>query len=149
MRLFSHTIADYTCSQHCGYHRSIAAANLSYFHLFAAAGAAIPLWIISLGDPWRLPWYYLFCILAGELVLLILVGLAAGLLLMPFTMRGTQVCKNCGAAMFLAGRHFDPLGSSKPHWSDIVMFAIFVAMNVMISYGFMWGNIESLTASLP
>jgi len=149
MRLFSHTIADYTCSQHCGYHRSIVAANLSYFHLFAAAGAAISLWVISLGDPWHLPWYYLFCILAGEFVLLILIGLATSLLLMPFTMRGTQVCKNCGKLMFLAGRHFDPLGSSKPHWSDIVMFAIFVTANVTILYGLMYGNIESLTASLP
>ncbi len=140
MRFFSHTIADYTCTKHCGYHRSVIGANLlSLFHVIAAAMAAIPLWVLSLRE--HFPWYYLISILAGELLLVLLAGIASSFLLMPFMTAGTSVCKKCGAPMFFAGQHFDPLGSSRPHWTDIVIFVVFVTLNIAIWVALARGSI--------
>jgi hypothetical protein len=140
MRFFRHTIAEYTCTRHCGYHRSVVGANLSLFHIFAAATATVSLWLVSLCEPWHFPWYYLFSILAGELLLVFLAGFLSGLLLMPFSTRGTTLCKKCGAPMFFAGRHFDPLGSPKPHWSDMVLFVVFVGLNIVVWFAIASGK---------
>lgn len=141
MRLFRHTIAEYSCTKHCGYHRSVPGANLSLFHLAAAFVAAIPLWVMSLREDF--PWYYIVSIFAGELLLVYAAGFTAGMLLMPFTTAGTSRCKTCGAPMFFAGRHFDPLGSSKPHWSDIAILIVFVALNVLVWFGLASGQLFS------
>ena len=130
--LFQQTIAEYVCSKRCGYHRSAAGANLAFFHLAAAVVAAVPLWIRLLAKPWSFPWYYLPSIIAGELLLLIFCGLASGIVVNPIASAGTTICKNCRAAMMFCGRHFDPKGSQKPHWSDIVIFLMFLASNVAL-----------------
>ena len=134
MRFYRQITAEYTCSKRCGYHHSVVGASLSPFHLICAAIAALPLWLVSLFEPWEFPWYCLVNILAGELLLLFLSGFVSGLVLTPFTSAGTTLCRACGAPMFLAGRHFDPLGSAKPHWSDWVISAVFVAVNLVF-----WG----------
>ncbi|MFZ2642308.1 MAG: hypothetical protein WA117_15020 [Verrucomicrobiia bacterium] len=139
MRFFSHTIDEYTCTKHCGYHRSVPGANLSLFHVIAAATATIPLWVLSLREDF--PWYYFISILAGELLLVLLAGIASSFLLTLFMTAGTSVCKKCSAPMFFAGRQFDPLGSSRPHWTDIVVFVVFVALNVAVWVALARGSI--------
>ena len=130
MRFFRHTIAEYTCTKHCGYHRSVVGSNMSLFHLTAAATATVPLWVFSLHE--EFPWYYFVSILAGELILVFGAGFLTSFLLMPFLTAGTTFCKKCHAPMFLAGRHFDPAGSPRPHWSDVVICVIFVGLNVAV-----------------
>jgi len=130
--LFQQTIAEYTCAKRCGYRRSVGGANVALFHWGAAMTAALPLWIYSMGEPLHFPWYYFVSVLAGELLLVIVAGLVSGLALAPFTDRGTSICKSCGAPMFFAGRHFNPAGSKKPHWSDVVIFVVFLAFNVAV-----------------
>ena len=132
MRLFRQTIAEYTCKQRCGYHRSVVCATLSPFDLIAAGVATIPLWLVSLLNPWNFPWYYLFGILSGELLLIFGAGFLSSVLVLPFIESADASCKQCRSPMFLAGRHFDPLGSSKPHWSDIVILIVFVGLNVAV-----------------
>ena len=132
MRFFRHTIAEYTCTKHCGYHRSVICPTVSPFDLIATTVAAFPLWLVSLFEPWHFPWYYLFSIFAGELLLVFAAGFLSSFFLMPFTSAGTTSCKKCRAPMFLAGRHFDPLGSPRPHWSDIVLFVVFVGLNIVV-----------------
>jgi hypothetical protein len=133
MRLFSHTIAEYTCTKHCGFHRSINGANLSRFHAIAAVVAALPLWLVSLCEPWHFPWYYIISIIAGEFLLVFFSGFLSMLLSAPFTItRESKSCAKCGAPMFFAGRHFDLLGSQRPHWSDILIFAVFVGLNIVV-----------------
>ena len=128
MRYFRHTIAEYTCVKRCGYRRSVIGANWSLFHLIAAATATVPLWLFSLYE--QFPWYYFVSILAGELLLIYFAGFASSFLLLPF--RGTFRCKQCGAPMLLCGRHFDPAGSPRPHWSDIVICVLFIGLNVAV-----------------
>ncbi len=130
MRYFRHTIAGYTCTKHCGYHRSVMCADISLFHLLAALAATFPLWVFSLYE--EFPWYYFISILAGELILLILAGFISSFLLTPFTLRGTTRCPNCHALVFLAGRHFDPAGSLRPHWTDFAILVAFIGLNVVV-----------------
>src|SRR6478609_344485 len=130
MRIFRHTIAEYTCTKHCGYHRSVVGAHMSFFHLGAAVITAVPLWLFSLHE--KLPWHCLVGILAGELLLLFAAGFISSWLLMPFDVQGTVLCKHCQAPMFFAGSHFDPTGSPRPDRSDIVTFVAFIALNVMV-----------------
>jgi hypothetical protein len=149
MRFFSHTIAEFTCTKHCGYHRSTVWANLSRFHLIAAAVAAVPLWV-ALFCKWHLPWYYLVSVFAGELLLIYAAGFGSSLVLQPFLplfTGGTTKCRQCGSPMFLAGRHYDPLGSIAPHWSDYVIFTVFVALNIGIWVALLSGKaLEILTS---
>jgi hypothetical protein len=139
MRLFRHTIAEYRCTKHCGYHRSVIEANMSLFHLLAALTATVPLWVFSLRE--QFPWYYLISIMAGELILVFAAGFLSSVLLRPFSLAGTSICKSCRAAMFLAGRHFDPSGSSRPHWSDIVISVAFVGLNVVVWIALLRGDL--------
>src|SRR6267142_1379497 len=125
MRFFSHTIAEYVCAKHCGYNRSVIGANFSWFHRIAAAIATIPLWIASFFGPLHLPWYYLFSIFAGELLLVYASGFICSFLSAPFN--GAGHCKKCRAPMVLCGRHFDPLGSKNSHWTDKIIFIVFLA----------------------
>jgi hypothetical protein len=139
MSFFRHTIAEYTCTKHCGYHRSVIGANMSAFHLLAAAVAAIPLWVFSLHE--EFPWYYFVSILAGELILVFMAGFLTSFLLMPLFTAGTTLCKNCRSPMFFAGQHFDPAGSDRPHWSDIVIVVFFIGLNVAVWIALARGNL--------
>jgi hypothetical protein len=130
MRFFRHVIEESSCSRHCGYHRSSVSVNLSWFHLLTVTTATVPLWLVSLYKPWAFPWYYLFGIFSSELLLLIFMGFLSSLLFIPFTAGGP--CKECGSPMYFAGRHFDPLGSKKPHWKDFVIFGLFACANIVI-----------------
>jgi hypothetical protein len=104
--------------------------------VIAAATATVPWWLASICDPWHFPWYYLFSILAGELLLVFLAGFLFSFLEMPFTITETTLCKKCRAPMFLVGRHFDPLGSRRPHWRDIAIFVLFVGLNITVWFEF-------------
>jgi hypothetical protein len=129
MRFFRHTLAEYFCSKQCGYHRTIVEPNLSPFHLIVAAIAAVPLWVLS--HLYRVPWYHYVGIFGGELLLMFFAGILSNFVC-AIEAVGTKVCKKCGAPMSHAGRHFDPLGSAKPDWSDIVIFVIFIGLNIAV-----------------
>ena len=137
MRYFRHTIAEYTCLKHCGYHRSVVGANWSLLHLIAAAVATVPLWLLSLHE--QFPWYYFVSILAGEFLLIYCAGFLSSFILIPF--RDTFRCKQCGAPMMLCGRHFDPAGSRRPHWSDMLILVLFVGLNVVVWVALARGNL--------
>jgi hypothetical protein len=84
------------------------------------------------------PWYDVVSVLAGELLLVFLSGFLSMFLLAPFTIiRQARSCPKCGAPLAFAGRRFDPLGSPRPHWSDIVIFVVFVALNIGV-----WISVE-------
>jgi hypothetical protein len=137
MRFFRHTIAGYGCTKRCGYHRSVISPSLSPFHVIAAATATVPIWIVTLREPWSFPWYYLFGIFAGELLLVFVAGFIPSVVLTPFSPSPLRHCRKCGAQMFFAGQHFDPLGSRTPHWKDVVIFVIFIGLNVMVWHALM------------
>jgi len=139
MRFFRHTIAEYSCVKRCGYHRSVIGATMSPFHLIAAATAGVPLWVYSLIE--HLPWYTFVGILSGELLLVFLAGFVSGIFTMPFYMAGTTRCTKCGAAVMLNGRHFDPLGSAKAHWTDITIFVVFIGLNIGVWVAIARGDI--------
>jgi hypothetical protein len=131
MNLFQYITAEYTCPK-CGGRRSVISPTLWRFYWIAAALAALPLWIASLCPPWSMPWYYGSSFLAGELLLVFLGGFLCTLVLAPFDSRGTIRCRSCRAMMSFNGRHFDPLGHPRPHWKDIVLFIVFLALNVAV-----------------
>jgi len=93
--------------------------------------AAIPLWWVSLGEPYCFPWYYGFSIVAGELLLAFVAGMILSILLIPARWR-SGTCRQCDAPMMFTGRHFDPEGSGQPHWTDFVAFAVFVTLNAAV-----------------
>jgi hypothetical protein len=131
MRFFRHIIAEHPCSKQCGYCRSDIEPNMSPFHLIAAAIATVPLWLFSIHENY--PWYYLVCILGGELLLVFVSGILSSIFMLPFTIPNqAKSCPKCGAPLFFAGRHYDPLGSERPHLSDIVIFVVFVALNIAV-----------------
>jgi hypothetical protein len=145
--LFSSTTAEYYCMKCRDDQRSLVGTNVfSRFHLIAAATATVPLWLLSLRAQY--PWYCFVSVLAGELLLLILAGFLIGFLrqfLMFFTR--TLICNKCGARMELNGRNFDPLGSTRPHWSDILLFAVFIGLNIWvwisIANGSLWNMLPN------
>jgi hypothetical protein len=131
MRYFRHTIAEHPCSKHWGYCRSAIEANMSPFHLIAAARASVPLGLFSIHQDF--PWYYLVSIIPGELLLICFSGFISMFLSAPITiLRQVRSCPKCGATLAFAGRHFDPLGSQRPDWSDILILVVFIASNVIV-----------------
>lgn len=132
MRLFRNIVAEYTCSEFCGYRRSVVSAAMSRFHFLVAIVFAILFCIYFVREPYSLPWYYSLSFLAGELLLIFTTGFLGGILLSPFLTYGTNVCRKCGAPVFCAGQHYDPLGSPKPHWTDIAIFIFVIAINAAI-----------------
>ena len=104
---------------------------MSPFHLIVAAVATVPLWGFAIHEDF--PWYYLISILAGELLLIFLSGFLAVIVTAPFAVfRNPKSCPKCRARLGFAGRHFDPLGSHKPHWTDIAIFLIFIGLNIKV-----------------
>ena len=132
MRLFRRTTAEYTGARLCGNHRGVVAADFSWFDLLAAAAAAVPLWIYLLLAPWSLAWYSVFGVFAAELLLVFVTAPFATLLVMLFKVQDTNICTQCGALMFFASRHFDPLGYHKPCSDDLVILVALVAENAAI-----------------
>jgi hypothetical protein len=113
---------------------------MSPFHLIAAAVATIPLFLFSIHEDFA--WYYFVSILAGELLLVFLSGFLSMILLAPFTIvRQVRSCPKCGAPLGFAGRHFDPLGSQRPHWSDIMIFVVFIALNIAVWVSLVRGDL--------
>ena len=45
---------------------------------------------------------------------------------------GALKCPKCGEPFVSTGRHFDPLGSKRPHRCDLALLASFVALNVVV-----------------
>ena len=131
MRLFRHTIAENPCSKHCGYCRSDVGARMSPFHWIAALVATFPLWLLSIHNGWS--WYYFVSILAGELLLIYASGFVCMFLWAPIAVvKNSGSCPKCGAPLALAGRHFDPKGSQRPHWSDLLIFVVFITLNIIV-----------------
>jgi hypothetical protein len=96
--------------------------------MLAAMIATIPFLIFAIRE--HFPWYSYVGIFAGELLLVYVSGFISSVFLLPLIALRTSWCKDCGAPMLLAGRHFDPAGSVKPHWSDFVIFVLFVGLNI-------------------
>jgi hypothetical protein len=145
MRWFRCVTAEYTCSnKRCGFHRSEVSPTLSPFDLAAAAMAALPLWVVSLCEPWHFPWYGFTGILAGELLLVIVAGHVSSFVLALFSPNPGRPCDQCGAPVFHAGRHFDPLGATRPDPADIRIFIIFCAANlllwILLARAMIWGK---------
>jgi hypothetical protein len=128
MRLFRHTIAEYRCTK-CGHARSIVTPHLSPFSGIAAGAATVPIWLVNLRDSLGFPWYTLPGIFAGELLLVFFAGLLLSIPLAFYHGIGTRVCRDCGGPVVFGGRHFDPLGSRWPHWTDIVILVVFAGLN--------------------
>jgi len=103
---------------------------MSKFFAVMAVVASLPFWLTFLRKPWSLPWYYLFCFLAGELLLLFGAGLLSGLIF-SFRSTGTTRCRDCGAPMFSAGRYFNE-GTVKPLREDIEVLVCFIVLNAAL-----------------
>lgn len=130
MNLFDHTTAEYGCSKHCGNSVALKGVSLSPFFGVLVLIASVS-WILLLQ---RFTWKFLLSIPVVEFVLLFLVGFVLTVLWMPIEAFMTSRCGKCGAPMFLAGRHFDPAGSKRPHWTDIVISILFLAVNVTLGF---------------
>lgn len=126
--VFSHTTADYRCTQ-CGHVKSNVFPNASIFFFSLAVFTSIPTSLIASLGPWRLPWYYFAGAVVGELLLLFLAGIVCSLLFI-FIYPEPKCCPNCRASIFLAGRHF--AASKKPHRTDFILIVIFLALNVVV-----------------
>jgi len=131
MRYFRHVIAENPCSRHCGYCRSDIETSVGPFHLIMVVVAAVALGIFLICKGF--PWYYMVGMLAGEFFMLFVSGMLSMFLSVPVILiRRVVSCPKCGAPLTFAGRHFDPLGSRLPHWSDILISVVFVALNVAL-----------------
>jgi hypothetical protein len=58
-------------------------------------------------------------------------GLASSLIYICYP-GGLMRCRDCKGFMLLAGTHFSPDGTHKPHWSEIIMIAVHVGVNIAI-----------------
>jgi len=132
MPLFSHVIAEHCCTR-CKHRRPDTTPTLAGFDLIVSGVAAVPFWVVSLRAPWNFPWYYVVSIYAGELLLIFIAGFLTSFVMIPLTAikhwKDRRGCRICGAPMRFVGRHFDPAGSRYPHWSDMVIFSVFVGLN--------------------
>jgi hypothetical protein len=126
---FRYITAEYRCTR-CSNACSERGINLSVPYLLIALLATIPWSFRLFHAPSNFPWYYIFCVLAGELFLLFAAGLP--LTLFSVLARGgsiTRRCQKCGASLTLRGRHFTY--SKTPHWKDYVLFIILTILNVV------------------
>lgn len=122
---FSYVTAEYRCTQCTGV-RSEHASTFSVPYVVAALIAAIPWGFVLSRAPWNFPWYYFFCIFAGELLVLFVAGLPLSFFFIGGSM--ARRCSICGAPMTLRGRYFTKL--QKPRWADAALLLLFFAMNV-------------------
>lgn len=126
---FRYTTADYRCTK-CPNTRSEQGVNLSVPYVLIAFLATIPWSFRLLRAPSNFPWYYIFCALAGELLLLFAAGFP--LTLFSIIVGGGSIarrCPKCGASMTFRGRHFTY--SKIPHWKDYVLFTFFIVLNIV------------------
>jgi hypothetical protein len=139
MRLFRHITAEYICPQ-CQGRRPVIEAGFSPFHWIAVILASVPVAVVALHDPWHLPLYSIFSVLAAEALAMIAAGFISSIVLI-FTLRGTAACQNCGAQMSFRGRHFDLLGDQRPHYSDFVIVTVFSILNGLFWLAYIHGSI--------
>ena len=92
--------------------------------------ASLPVTVVAMRSPWNFSWYCVFPILAAEILALIAAGIISSVILL-IDRNGTDVCSKCGGEMFLAGRHFNPAGDETPHYSDFIVLAVFIVINVL------------------
>ncbi len=125
---FRYILAEYRCTG-CTTARSLYEITLSAPYVAIAFFSAVALSFVLLHAPWSFPWYYFFCIFAGELLALFIAGLPLSLF---FIGGGSLVhrCPDCGAPMTLRGRHFTK--SQKPRWTDAVLLSLFCALNLVV-----------------
>ncbi len=127
---FTHTYAVHSCFKCKAYsHTSKGSPNWCLFYLSVAVTLAIPLWAFSMLPPLKLPWYYGFSTLAGELLLFYFVGLVCSIVLSVFDLRPT-LCPTCRAPLLSAGRYFRK--GEKPNYQDAVLLILNVIANVAI-----------------
>jgi DNA-directed RNA polymerase subunit RPC12/RpoP len=127
---FSYTIAEYRCTK-CSNTRSEHSGTMSFSYVIAAFLAALALSFVLFRTPWKFPWYYFFCIFAGELLLLFVAGFPLSLFKLA-TGAGsiTRRCPACGAQMTFRGRHITK--SQTPRLTDYVLLFLFIAANVCV-----------------
>jgi len=127
---FRYTTAEYRCTK-CSNGHSEHASSLSLPYVIAALLGTVALSVLLFRAPWNFPWYYCFCIFAGELLLLFVAGFPLTIFNMA-TGGGSiaRPCPSCGAPMTLRGRHFTK--SQKPRWSDLALLFFFVVLNVVL-----------------
>jgi hypothetical protein len=127
---FSYTIGEYGCTK-CSNTRSEYSATMSFPYVIAAFLAALALSFVLFREPWNFPWYYFFCIFAGELLLLFIAGFP--LTLFKLVTGGGSIvrrCPACGGQMTFRGQHISK--SQRPRRTDSVLLLLFCALNVAV-----------------
>jgi hypothetical protein len=124
---FNHTYAVYSCFKCKEFsHTSGGGPNWSWYYLFLAISAALPLWLFAMFSDLNLPWYHFFGILASEMILFYVVGLITGLVLAFRSIRPTK-CPKCDSVLALAGSYFDD--KEKMNLDDLVFTIIYIGIN--------------------
>ncbi len=128
--LFSYITSEYRCTN-CSHTHSEYASTISIAYAITAFLGTLALSFILFRTPWNFPWYYFFCIFAGELLLLFVAGFPLSLFKLA-TGSGSIIrrCPACGANMTFRGRHITK--SQTPRRIDCVLLCLFVAMNVTL-----------------
>jgi hypothetical protein len=134
---FCHTFAGFRCTRCAETYEQHGGTSITAPHLIAALVFTVAFSFRLLREPWGLPWYSVFSIYAGELLLFFVSGF-------PLSLIGglgrRRRCKKCKAPVLLAGRYFKYTES--PWLEDYGLFAIHAVLNAVI-----WLNFEKLVMS--
>ncbi|MDR2689416.1 MAG: hypothetical protein LBB76_06625 [Azoarcus sp.] len=124
---FNHTYVVHSCVKCREFsHTSNGSPNWSWYYLFLALGAAIPLWLFAVFAD-LLPWYHFFGVLAAEMILSYVAGSIAGLLLM-FRNNPPAKCPKCGSDL-VPGSYY---AEGKMNFDDLMDTIIYIGINVRI-----------------
>jgi DNA-directed RNA polymerase subunit RPC12/RpoP len=127
---FNYTIAEYRCTK-CSNTHSQHSSSMSIPFLVLGLLGTFAQSAIFLRAPWDLPWYYFFCIFAGELILLFISGFLLSMVkIISGTRTATMRCSACGASMTFRGRHIAK--SKTPRLTDYVVLILFLTLNVAV-----------------
>jgi len=129
VRLYQHIKAEYTRTE-CKRGRTLIESCISRLHLIVATCFGIPVAIVARWSGYFSWWYGIVTVIAGELLALYAAGFISSIVLV-FDTRGTNRCRECGASMYFAGRHFDPGGDEDAHYSDFLILGVFAVLNVV------------------
>jgi hypothetical protein len=125
---FSHTYSVHSCLECKEYtHTSRGAPMWSRFYLLMAVGLALPWSIYGIFGPLDLPWYNVFGIVAGEMLLFYAVSLASVFLLMLRDIRPSR-CPKCRALLSSTGSYYSD--GEKPNLDDFVVIVMHLGTNV-------------------
>ncbi|MEO6567638.1 MAG: hypothetical protein ABIO94_02645 [Opitutaceae bacterium] len=141
MRLYRHIKAEYTCTE-CKRGRTLIESCISRMDLIVAACFAVPVAIVALRSGYFSWWSGIIPVIAGELLALYAAGFISSIFL-AFDTRGTNKCRECGASMFFAGRHFDPAGDEDAHYSDFLILGVFATLNVIFWIAYLRGGLAA------